>query len=245
MFLFLGLYSVLVGLLFGFFTSWLLKHVRFLTVSAITETFIIFGLSMMAYFLSELTVINGMQMSGIISLLTCGIVQAHYTWYNLSPQGKSSTGVTFGFLGTAAESFVYAYIGIGLYSLIPTWWSFSFVFAQLIMIIIGRVACIIFTFYLFRLCFKKKTINFRELLFISWGGMIRGAIAFALVLKIDICKKPDQLGCYALEDYELAVSTTMMLVMLTTLIFGTFMAPIQKILVPPTYASAAEYGDPK
>lgn len=123
----LGVVSVLYGLLFGFLTSLMLKHCRFLTISAITETFIIFSMSMLAYFCSELTVIAGIQMSGIISLLTCGIFQAHYTWYNLSPQGKNSTGVTFGFLGTAAEAAVYAYIGIGLYSLIPTWWSFSFV----------------------------------------------------------------------------------------------------------------------
>jgi uncharacterized membrane protein YfcA len=31
---------------------------------------------------------------------------------------------------------------------------------------------------------KKKTIKFKELLFIVYGGMIRGAIAFALVLNI-------------------------------------------------------------
>lgn len=57
-------------------------------------------------------------MSGIIALLTSAIVQAHFTWYNLSPQGKSSTSVTFAFLGTMMESAVYAYVGIGLYSLI-------------------------------------------------------------------------------------------------------------------------------
>ena len=48
----------------------------------------------------------------------------------------------------------------------------------------GRLIAVMGTFYLFRLCFRKKTINFRELLFISYGGMIRGAIAFALVMMI-------------------------------------------------------------
>lgn len=46
-------------------------------------------------------------------------------------------------------------------------------------------------FYLFRLCFKRKTINFKELVFIMWGGMIRGAIAFALVLKIPYTCPPN------------------------------------------------------
>lgn len=85
---------------------------------------------------------------------------------------------------------------------------------------------VIGVFYLFRLCFRKKTIAFNELLFISYGGMIRGAIAFALVLKIEVCpeKGTGDAGCYSKENYQLAVSTTMMLVVLTTLLFGTFMA---------------------
>jgi len=55
--------------------------------------------------------------------------------------------------------------------------------------------------------------------------MIRGAVAFALVLKIDFngsdgvfCEE-----CYSQQNYELAVSTTLMLVLITTLIFGSTM----------------------
>ena len=40
---------------------------------------------MASYFLAEMTELAGIRMSGIISLLTCGIVQSHYTYYNLSP----------------------------------------------------------------------------------------------------------------------------------------------------------------
>lgn len=56
--------------------------------------------------------------------------------------------------------------------------------------------------------------------------MIRGAIAFALVMKIpyvgsEKCDNPEY--CYTKEQYDLAVSTCLMLVFITTLIFGTFM----------------------
>ena len=84
------------------------------------------------------------------------------------------------------------------------------------------------TFYTCRLCCKKKTIKFNELLFITYAGMIRGAIAFALVLKIQY-NGEDHVkcdGCYSKENYDLVVSTTLMLVMFTTLIFGTFMDPV-------------------
>ena len=174
-------------------------------------------------------------MSGIISLLTCAIVSAHYTYYNLSPQGRQATTLSFSFLGEMCEAAVYSYVGLALYSTIPTWWSWSFVLLQLAIIFFGRIIGVLSTFYCFRCCFKKKTIKFNELLFITYAGMIRGAIAFALVLKIEhddgsgtVCT-----NCYSKENYDLVVSTTLMLVMLTTLIFGTFMDKVQKLLVPP------------
>mmetsp|Transcript_64353 Transcript_64353/g.89033 ORF Transcript_64353/g.89033 Transcript_64353/m.89033 type:complete len:166 (+) Transcript_64353:788-1285(+) len=164
----------------GFITSLVFKYARFLTVNAITETFLIFCFSLCTYYLGDLC-----HVSGIIALLSCGIVQAHYTWYNLSPQGKTSSSVTIGFLGAACEAAVYSYIGIGLYSLIDTKWCWPFIFLELAVIIVGRATCVIGVFYLFRLCFRAKTIAFNELTFITYAGMIRGAIAFALVLKID------------------------------------------------------------
>ena len=66
--------SLSIGIVFGFLTSFILKHCRFLTVNAITETFIVFAFSLVSYFISSLTSIAGIEMSGIISLLTCGII---------------------------------------------------------------------------------------------------------------------------------------------------------------------------
>jgi NhaP-type Na+/H+ or K+/H+ antiporter len=198
----------------------------------------------MSYFVSNSIKIAGIEMSGIISLLTCGIVQSHYTYYNLSPQGKTAATLTISFMGTAAEAGVYSYIGIGLYSLIPTWWSPMFIFAQLVIIISGRFIAVMTIFYLGRLCCRKKTINFRELCFITYAGMIRGAIAFALVLKIP--KVGDEgcdseTDCLSVVNYEVLVSTTLILVMVTTLLFGTFMSKIGKLLVPPSEEDKEEY----
>lgn len=130
-------------------------------------------------------------------------------------------------MGTIAEASTYSYIAIALYSTIPHWWSFEFVIYETILIIMGRVAAIFGTFYAFSTCFKYKTISAKELLFISWGGMIRGAIAFALVLKIPLvgthsCTTAEEY-CFSAKNYELMVSTTIIIVYITTLIFGTFM----------------------
>jgi NhaP-type Na+/H+ or K+/H+ antiporter len=169
-FLLLGIVSLTVGLVFGFITSFMFKFSPFLRGNAVIETFLIFSFSILSYFVSDCIVLAGIQMSGIISLLTCGIIQSHYTYYNMSPQGKTCATLTVSFLGTAAEAAVYSYIGIGLYALIATWWSWAFIGAQLIILIVGRVIAVLGVFYTGRLCCRKKTINFNELCFICYAG---------------------------------------------------------------------------
>lgn len=248
-FVILGIVSVLMGVIFGCLTSLLFKHARFLTASPVTEMFVMLGFSIICYFCTGIIKILGTEMSGIIALLTCSIINGHYTFYNFSPQGKSTSSVTVAFLGNTFEAAVYSYIGIALYSCIPIWWSFSFILTEFFIIVIFRFIGVMGTFYTARLCCKRKTIAFRELLFITYGGMIRGAIAFALVLKItvvDTCGKiGDQPleGCYTQKNYDLVVTTTLALVYITTLIFGTFMTFVQKKLVPPKEEDQHEFDE--
>ena len=180
----LAVISVAFGIIFGFATALLFKHFRFLTISCVIETFVMLAMGFIAYYVAEAIVFLGLDMSGIIALLTCSIIQSHYTWYNLSPQGKSTTAVTFAFLGHTAEAAIYCYVGLSLYSSIAEYWSIIWCVFQFLIIVVGRIIAVFGVFYLFRICFRKKTISFKELIFICYGGMIRGAIAFALVLKI-------------------------------------------------------------
>ena len=84
---------------------------RFLTVQSIRETLFIFGFGYISYTAGEL-----LSLSGIISLLTSGIVMAHYAWYNLSPQGKHVSGVAFSVIGYGFEAFVFSYLGLSFFS---------------------------------------------------------------------------------------------------------------------------------
>lgn len=175
-------------------------------------------------------------MSGITSLLACGIVQSHYTYYNLSPQGKTCSLFVVSFLGTAAEAAIYSYVGIALLNAIPQYWSFAYIGSYFILIVVGRVVAVFSIFYSFKLCCKTRTINFNELVFVTYAGMIRGAIAFALVLTLpyqvpgtQTCSEkglsfPDD--CFEFNVYQMLVSSTLILVVLTTFIFGTFMGVV-------------------
>jgi NhaP-type Na+/H+ or K+/H+ antiporter len=79
-FLKLGVVSIAIGLVFGLLCSYFLKKMRFLTVTAIKETSFMFCFGYIAYATGELT-----EMSGIIAILSSGVIMASYGWYNLSP----------------------------------------------------------------------------------------------------------------------------------------------------------------
>lgn len=226
----LGILSILIGLFFGVLSSLIFKHLRFFTHSAVTETCVLFIFAFLTYFVSEI-----LEQSGMISLLTCGITMAHYTWYNLSPQGKTVTSITFTTLGAAAEAFVFAYIGLCVFTYVNSSneshhvWSVSFIGWMVIIVVLGRIVGVWLAHGICKICIRKD-ISLRELCFISWGGMIRGAIAFGLVLKIEEDK---------VSEREVIITTTLALVIITTLFFGTFMKFAQKIMIPPP-ASPAE-----
>ena len=190
----LAIKSVGIGVVIGFISSAVFKSFRPITHSPISETLIICAFGFFAYFLGE-----NEDGSSIISMLACGITMAHYTWYNLSPQGKTISSVTFSILGSLAEALVFIYIGICVFTyygikdnkglhgpvnddLYP--WSLQVIIVMTVIVFVGRIMAVWTIHFLFLSCAKKADITFRELIFISWGGMIRGAIAFGLVLKI-------------------------------------------------------------
>jgi len=51
-------------------------------------------------------------------------------------------------------------------------------------------------------------------------------------------------GCYTKDNYQLVISTTLLIVMISTVLFGTFMKPVQNFLIPPTVADKHEYEKP-
>jgi len=137
-FILLGVVSLAIGIFFGFLGSFILKELRFLTVSAIKETLFIFSMGMLSYTVSLVG-----DMSGIISLLTTSIILAHYAWFNLSPQGKHTSSVTLQVLGFLAEAFVFTYIGLSIFAYQPYDWSWQFILIELMAVIVGRFISII------------------------------------------------------------------------------------------------------
>lgn len=76
----------------------------------------------------------------------------------------------------------------------------------------------------------KSGIRFKDLIFISYAGMIRGSVAFGLVLRID----------HTVVNRPVIVTTSLFLVNLTTIVLGSTVATVQNFLFGKEMAAKKE-----
>jgi NhaP-type Na+/H+ or K+/H+ antiporter len=119
----LGFNSLMIGIVFAILSAYILKKFRVFSKNPVSEVMMIFCIGYLAYVTSEIS-----KNSGIITLLTVGIVMGHYTWFNLSPMGKQASYTVFEFLGYIMEAFVFGYLGLTFFSYAQYEFSISFFF---------------------------------------------------------------------------------------------------------------------
>jgi NhaP-type Na+/H+ or K+/H+ antiporter len=207
----LGFFSIFIGVFFGVLSAYVLKKFRFLTVNPVMETNLVFVFGYLSYCVTEL-----FHYSGIIALLVAGVVMAKYSWYNLSPQAKQVTSIAFQVIAYAVEAFVFGYLGITFFSYIQLDWSWQLFIAMLIICCSGRFIGTIGIIKICELFGYKSGIAFKDLIFISYAGIIRGAVAFGLVLRID----------ESVEHRSVIVTTSLALVCFTTIVMGSTVATV-------------------
>jgi len=64
-----------------------------------------------SYLLAE-----GLKLSGIVSVLFCGIFMGHYTSHNLSKKAEGVSKKLFHVIAVIAETFVFTYLGLAIFS---------------------------------------------------------------------------------------------------------------------------------
>lgn len=209
-FVFLLVMSVVVGLAFGIICALTFKYLRSCTKSSIVESVLIFIFAYLSYIVCEM-----IALSGIIALLTSGVFMASYAWYNLSVGGRLGSNMIFSFLAFLAEGFVFSYLGLTFFSYKSYPWSYQLILVMMLAILVGRFVGSIGLIYTLKLCCYERDnpnkMTFKELIFVWYAGMIRGAIAFGLVLRID-----DNV-----EYKKLITTTCLTLVVFTTIFFGS------------------------
>lgn len=210
---FLGMFfgSAAIGVVCGLISALLLKYVDLRKTPSL-EFGLMLTFSYLPYALAE-----GIHLSGIMAILFCGIVMSHYTHPNLSPVTQITTQQTFRTIAFIAETCVFAYLGLALFSF-RLMVKPAFVIWSIALVLIGR-AFNIFPLSLIMNYFREHRIS-RKNQFIMWFSGLRGAIAFSLSLHLE----------FEQEKRYVLVTATLIIVLFTVIFLGGMTLPIMKCL---------------
>ncbi|EMC97144.1 hypothetical protein BAUCODRAFT_68487 [Baudoinia panamericana UAMH 10762] len=221
--LFLGVFcgSLVIGLAIGIATSLLLKYTHLRRESKI-ESCIIILIAYLSYFLA-----NAVHMSGIVSLLFCGICLKHYAYHNMSRRTQLTTKFTFSVTAQLSENFIFIYLGLSLFTEAGLEYKPLFILITVIGICVARW-CAVFPlsaavnwFIRYRARRRGQEVaeeipsNWKMMLY--WAGL-RGAVGVALAAGLT---GPN---AFALK------ATVLVVVVLTVIIFGGTTARMLEIL---------------
>ncbi|KAI0056841.1 sodium/hydrogen exchanger [Artomyces pyxidatus] len=106
--------SMALGVSFGLGMSLVLKHSSLAMYPAIESCLVALS-AYTCYFFS-----NGISMSGIVSLLFCGITLKHYAYHTMSRRTQRTTKYIFATLAQLSENFIFIYLGLSLFTSAPS-----------------------------------------------------------------------------------------------------------------------------
>ncbi|KAI9439973.1 sodium/hydrogen exchanger [Lactarius indigo] len=106
--------SMALGVAFGLAMSLVLKHSSLALYPSI-ESCLVALCAYTCYFFS-----NGLSMSGIVSLLFCGITLKHYAYHTMSRRTQRATKYIFNTLSQLSENFIFIYLGLSLFTSPPS-----------------------------------------------------------------------------------------------------------------------------
>lgn len=200
-----------IGVLFALVSALLLKHVDLRKNPSLE-----FGM-MLVFTYAPYVLAEGIHLSGIMAILFCGIVMSHYTHFNLSTVTQITMQQTLRTLAFIAETCVFAYLGLALFSFKHRVEPALIVWS-IILCLIGR-ACNIFPLAFLCNKFREHQIT-KKMMFIMWFSGLRGAISYALSLHLN----------FSDETRHVIITSTLIIVLFTTLFFGGSTMPLLKFM---------------
>ncbi|TPX32681.1 hypothetical protein SmJEL517_g04184 [Synchytrium microbalum] len=174
---FLG--SILCGTVVSLIIALMLKHSQLYEFPSLESCLVI----IMAY--SSYLLSNGLQFSGIVSLLFCGIILKHYAYDNMSVRSRRTTKYMFRVLSQLSENFVFIYLGVTLFTSDDTLYLPGLIVFTLVFMVFARYVSVIPLANLINIMNRRMYPNKPDpiprnhQLMLWWAGL-RGAIAFAL-----------------------------------------------------------------
>ncbi|KAH8702573.1 sodium/hydrogen exchanger 3 [Talaromyces proteolyticus] len=213
--------SMLVGIIVGIATALGLKYTLVRRMPKI-ESCLIILIAYASYFFS-----NGVHLSGIVSLLFCGITLKHYAYYNMSRRTQLTTKYLFQVMSQLSENFIFIYLGLDLFVETDLQFKPLFIIVAVVGICVARYLSVfplskaVNWFIRYRARRRGQEVadelpfSYQAMLF--WAGL-RGAVGVALAAGISGVNGP------ALR------ATVLVVVVLTVIIFGGTTARMLDIL---------------
>ncbi|KAI9368768.1 Sodium/hydrogen exchanger family-domain-containing protein [Aspergillus egyptiacus] len=213
--------SMLVGVIVGIMTALGLKYTHVRRQPKI-ESCLIVLIAYASYFFS-----NGVLLSGIVSLLFCGITLKHYAYYNMSRRTQLTTKYLFQVMAQLSENFIFIYLGLDLLVQRDLRFKPLFILVAVVGICLARYLAVfplskaINWFIRYRARRRGMEVadelpfSYQAMLF--WAGL-RGAVGVALAAGLGGPNGP------ALR------ATVLVVVVLTVIIFGGTTARMLEIL---------------
>jgi len=201
-FITIALGGLSIGIIIGLLTSLLTRCTKDVRI---IEPLALFCGGYLAYIMAELV-----HWSGIISLIGCGLVQAHYAFKNISSESRTTVNYFIKMASSTSDCIIFLYLGIAWFCNNHVWdtgfvlWSVLFVF------VVRFFGTFILCFYLNWLRRNIHPITFREMFVMAYGGL-RGAVGFSLVITINSSHVPSK---------DMLVTTTLVVIMQTVFLQG-------------------------
>ncbi|KAF2087026.1 sodium/hydrogen exchanger 8 /H(+) exchanger 8 [Saccharata proteae CBS 121410] len=213
--------SLVIGLVVGVMTSLLLKFTYVRRYPKI-ESCLVVLIAYASYFFS-----NAIHMSGIVSLLFCGICLKHYAYHNMSRRTQLTTKFVFQVMAQLSENFIFIYLGLSLFTETELDYKPLFILMTVIGICVARY-CAVFPLsrlinFIIRYRARRRGREVAEELpwshqaMLFWAGL-RGAVGVALAA-----------GLTGSNGFTLR-ATVLVVVVLTVIIFGGTTARMLEIL---------------
>lgn len=169
--------SCLIGCSAGLFATFVCKYSY---SKHIMEPVIIVTTAYISYIIAE-----SLDLSGIIGMIVCGLVQAQYAFHNINSKSRTNIKFIIKVISTSAELVIFIFLGISMVR-IRHQWNAGFIVWSLIACIISRViVTFLFSFFINKFHGERmKIFSFEEQIIMAYGGL-RGGVAFSLSLQLD------------------------------------------------------------